>query len=82
MGTTSRIGGPSVLPYAGKDDTHAEALAEGRHPARIGSIDLARNGAAAAVAAQQDGATEVPPPNDVWIRNENSLVRTLPTPVR
>jgi hypothetical protein len=67
----------------------AEVLADGRHPSRIVGIDLAGNavaidvvqfftGAAAAVAAQQDGATEVPPPNDGWIRNENPLVRTPP----
>jgi hypothetical protein len=35
-------------------------------------------GAAAAQAAREDGAAEVPPPNDVWIRNENPLLRTLP----
>ncbi|HEY5248604.1 MAG TPA: hypothetical protein VIJ15_09185 [Dermatophilaceae bacterium] len=34
-------------------------------------------GKAAATAAAQDHADEVPPPNDVWIRNESHLLRTL-----
>ena len=32
----------------------------------------------AATAAAQDHAPEVPPPNDVWIRNVSHLLRTLP----
>ena len=66
-----------------------DVLADGRHPARIVGLDLTGPavsidvvqlflGAAASSAAEEDGAAEVPPPNDVWIRNENPLVRTLP----
>jgi hypothetical protein len=35
-------------------------------------------GAAAARAAEEDGAAEVPAPNDVWIRNSGRRLRTLP----
>jgi hypothetical protein len=34
-------------------------------------------GADAARAAQEDYAAEVPPPNDVWIRNTNARLRTV-----
>jgi hypothetical protein len=44
------------------------------------TIDVVQffTGSAAADAAKQDGAAEVPPPNDYWIRNANKLLRTLP----
>jgi hypothetical protein len=34
-------------------------------------------GDAAATAAEEDGAIDLPPPNDYWIRNDNALLRTL-----
>jgi hypothetical protein len=34
-------------------------------------------GTDAARAAEEDHAAEVPPPNDVWIRNSNSRLRSL-----
>jgi hypothetical protein len=34
-------------------------------------------GADAIRAAEEDHAAEIPPPNDYWIRNENSRLRTL-----
>jgi hypothetical protein len=34
-------------------------------------------GKAAATAAAQDHAERVPPPNDVWIRNQSHLLRTV-----
>lgn len=64
-------------------------LTDGRHPARITHVDPSHGritvdvvqlfiGAAAAQAARQDGSTDIPPPNDVWIRNTNPTLRTLP----
>jgi hypothetical protein len=64
------------------------ALADGRYAARITAVDSPRRqvtvdvvqlflGKAAAAAAAADHAAEVPPPNDVWIRNQSRLLRTL-----
>jgi hypothetical protein len=64
-------------------------LANGKHPVHITSVNLANRtltvdvvqfftGDAAANAAREDGASEVPPPNDYWIRNANPTLRTLP----
>lgn len=64
-------------------------MADGRYAARITAVNSPRRlvtfdviqlflGKAAATAAAQDHATEVPPPNDVWIRNVSHLLRTLP----
>ena len=73
----------------GTADTPAETdLSDGRHPVHIASVDAAHRqitvdvvqfftGAAASSAARQDGSPEVPPPNDVWIRNTNPKLRTL-----
>ncbi len=64
------------------------SLPNGRHPALLTGIDVAASritidvvqfftGTAASTAAAEDGATEVPPPNDYWVRNSNPLLRTL-----
>ncbi|HYO19372.1 MAG TPA: hypothetical protein VES02_11980 [Dermatophilaceae bacterium] len=64
-------------------------MANGRYAARITAVSSTRRlvtfdviqlflGKAAATAAAQDHASEVPPPNDVWIRNVSHLLRTLP----
>ena len=64
-------------------------LTDGRHAAQITRVDAAGGritvdvvqlflGDAAARAAQEDGAEEIPPPNDVWIRNTSRALRTLP----
>jgi hypothetical protein len=64
-------------------------LQDGRHPVRIVDVDVQRRlitvdvvqlflGDDAASAAAEDKAAEVPPPNDVWIRNESPRLRTLP----
>ena len=64
------------------------AMADGRYAARITAVDPYRRlvtvdvvqlflGKAAATAAAQDHAEKVPPPNDVWIRNQSHLLRTL-----
>jgi hypothetical protein len=47
---------------------------------RLVTVDVVQLflGKAAAAAAAQDHASEVPPPNDVWIRNQSHLRRTLP----
>jgi hypothetical protein len=63
-------------------------LADGRHPVYLKSVDPDRRtitfdliqfftGDAATKAAAEDGK-ESPPPNDVYIRNVNSRLRTLP----
>jgi len=63
-------------------------MADGRYAARITAVDSHRRfvtvdvvqffqGKAAATAAAQDHAAEVPPPNDHWIRNQSHLLRTL-----
>jgi len=75
---------PSSTPVA-----TVPGLADGRYAARITALDSPRRrvtidvvqlflGKAAAAAAAHDHAAEVPPPNDVWIRNESHLLRTLP----
>ncbi len=79
--TTSVTQTPTGSPAAS-----APVLADGRYPARIVAIDAARRvvtvdvvqlfmGKAAASAAAADHATEVPPPNDYWIRNTSPLLR-------
>ncbi len=63
-------------------------LADGRYAARITGVDTRRRlvtfdvvqfftGKAAASAAAADHASEVPPPNDYWIRNSSRVLRTL-----
>ena len=63
-------------------------MADGRYAASITAVDSPRRlvtvdvvqlflGKAAATAAAQDHAEKVPPPNDVWIRNQSHLLRTL-----
>jgi len=63
-------------------------MADGRYAARITAVDSHRRlvtvdvvqlflGKAAATAAAQDHAERVPPPNDLWIRNQSHLLRTL-----
>jgi hypothetical protein len=64
-------------------------LTNGKHPVYITSVDVANRkltvdvvqfftGDAAANAAREDGASEVRPPNDYWVRNANKMLRTLP----
>jgi len=64
------------------------AMADGRYAARITAVDSRGRlvtfdvvqlflGEAAATAAAQDHAERIPPPNDVWIRNQSHLLRTL-----
>jgi hypothetical protein len=82
--TATDSAAPSATPTA-----DSNALTNGKHPAyltavsvdgRTVTIDVVQffTGTAAAEAARQDGAGEVPPPNDYWIRNANKLLRTLP----
>jgi len=63
-------------------------LADGRYAARVTAVNSRRRlvtvdvvqffmGKAAATAAAEDHAPEVPPPNDYWIRNKSHLLRTL-----
>ena len=68
--------------------TPDSSLADGRHPARITAvlprgeqvtIDVVQffQGDAATEAARADGSTDLPPPNDHWIRNVNPRLRSL-----
>ena len=82
----------SSAPDRTTDRTTAGAssdLTDGRHAARITRVDAAGGrvtvdvvqfffGEDATRAAREDGAEEVPPPNDVWIRNSSRALRTLP----
>jgi hypothetical protein len=69
--------------------TPEDSLTDGRHPARITAVDVVGErvtvdvvqfffGDAAAEAARLDHASDVPPPNDYWIRNVNPRLRSLP----
>jgi hypothetical protein len=83
---------PSPGPTSSGDEgagTSTADLADGRHPAHIVAVDATGRhvtvdvvqvftGSAAATAAAADGASEVPPPNDYWIRNSSPRLRTLP----
>jgi hypothetical protein len=62
------------------DGRYAAHITAVRSQRRLVTIDVVQFflGKAAATAAAQDHASEVPPPNDVWIRNQSHLLRTLP----
>jgi hypothetical protein len=73
---------------AGPATSEPVVLADGRHPAYLKTVDPDRptitfdliqflTGEAATKAAAEDGE-ESPPPNDYYIRNVNSRLRTLP----
>jgi hypothetical protein len=79
---------PSSAPDRTTAGTSSD-LVNGRHAARITRVDAAGGrltvdvvqfflGEDATRAAREDGAEEVPPPNDVWIRNTSRALRTLP----
>lgn len=81
---------PSVEPAAAAGSTPrpTTALEDGQHLGHIESVDSARwqvtvdivqwfTGEDAARAAAEDGADEIPPPNDYWVRNTNPRLRTL-----
>jgi hypothetical protein len=81
--TTTPPTASSTAPAAATTD-----LQDGQHLGHIKRIDTARSqvtvdivqwftGEDAARAAAEDGADEVPPPNDYWIRNANPRLRTL-----
>jgi hypothetical protein len=81
---------PSSAPAASAQTSAARPtdLTDGRHAVRITRVDPAARritvdvieiflGEDAARAAEEDKAAEIPPPNDVWIRNVNPRLRTL-----
>jgi hypothetical protein len=81
---------PSSAPGTSAQTTVARPtdLTDGRHAVRISRVDPAARsitvdvieiffGEDAARAAKEDKAAEIPPPNDVWIRNVNPRLRTL-----
>lgn len=88
--TSTAIATPeaTLVPSATPSANPAEALTDGRHPAYLTAVDAKSGkvtldlvqfftGTAATQAATEDGAAEVPPRNDYWVRNRNSLLRTL-----
>jgi hypothetical protein len=88
----SPTSGAATSPSPVPERTTARApsdLTDGRHAVRITRVDAAGGrvtvdvvqfflGEDATRAAREDGAAEVPPPNDVWIRNTSRALRTLP----
>jgi hypothetical protein len=81
--TSTRPASPGTT--AGRESA---VLADGRHPVHLKTVNPDRRrvtfdlvsfftGEAAAEAAKEDGQ-ESPPPNDYYIRNTNSRLRTLP----
>ena len=87
-GTPATTVAPTTTAAAGPATTEPAELADGRHPAYIKSVDAGGQtvtfdliqfftGEAATKAAAEDGE-ESPPPNDYYIRNVNSRLRTLP----
>ena len=82
---TTAAAAPTTAAPAGNDPA---VLENGRHPVYLKTVDPGRRtitfdliqlflGDAATRAAAEDGK-ESPPPNDVYIRNVNSRLRTLP----
>jgi hypothetical protein len=82
--------GPAATATTGATPTSREpaALADGRHPVLLKRVDSGGRtvtfdliqfyqGEQAAIEAAKD-RQESPPPNDVYIRNVNSRLRTLP----
>jgi hypothetical protein len=85
--TAAPLGTPTPSPSAAA--TPDGTLTNGKHPGYLTGVDVSNRtvtvdvvqfftGDAATNAAREDGAAEVPPPNDYWIRNANPLLRTLP----
>jgi hypothetical protein len=87
-GTPATTVAPATTSAPAPATTEPAVLADGRHPAYIRSVDAGGQtvtfdliqfftGEAANKAAAEDGE-ESPPPNDYYIRNVNSRLRTLP----
>ena len=86
-GTPATTAAPAPTA-AGPATSEPVVLADGRHPVYLKTVDPDRptitfdliqffTGEAATKAAAEDGE-ESPPPNDYYIRNVNSRLRTLP----
>lgn len=89
VATGGHVGAVERFAVTGVRAAGSAALADGRYPVRIVEVGPPQQritvdvvqiffGEDAARAAAEDHAAEVPPPNDVWIRNTNSQLRTLP----
>jgi hypothetical protein len=87
-GAAATTGAPAPKPGGSPATTDQAVLEDGRHPVFIKTVDPDRRtvtfdliqwftGEAATKAAAEDGK-ESPPPNDYYIRNVNSRLRTLP----
>jgi hypothetical protein len=86
--TAATTGATAAKPGGAPATTEQAVLEDGRHPVFIKTVDPGRRtvtfdliqwftGEAATKAAAEDGK-ESPPPNDYYIRNVNSRLRTLP----
>jgi hypothetical protein len=86
--SSSAVSTPPLTASPTTSSLRTGDLQDGRHPVRIMDVDVQRRlitvdvvqlflGDDAASAAAEDKAAEVPPPNDVWIRNESARLRTL-----
>jgi hypothetical protein len=87
-GGVATTGAPGPTTAAAPATSEPVVLEGGRHPVYLKTVDPERRtitfdlvqfftGTAAAKAAAEDGE-ESPPPNDYYIRNVNSRLRTLP----
>jgi hypothetical protein len=87
-GAAATTGATAPKPGGAPATTEQAVLEDGRHPVFIKTVDPGRRtvtfdliqwftGEAATKAAAEDGK-ESPPPNDYYIRNVNSRLRTLP----
>jgi len=87
-GAAATTGAPAAKPGGAPATTEQAVLEDGRHPVFVKTVDPGRRtvtfdliqwftGEAATKAAAEDGK-ESPPPNDYYIRNVNSRLRTLP----
>jgi hypothetical protein len=87
--SSSAVSTPQLTASPTPGSLRTGDLQDGRHPVRIMDVDVQGRlitvdvvqlflGDEAASAAAEDKAEEVPPPNDVWIRNESARLRTLP----
>jgi hypothetical protein len=88
VGETPATSAAPVSTVVGPATSEPVVLADGRHPVYLKTVDPDRRtitfdliqfftGEAATKAAAEDGE-ESPPPNDYYIRNVNSRLRTLP----
>ncbi|MGQ0845464.1 MAG: hypothetical protein ACT4QF_15180 [Sporichthyaceae bacterium] len=86
---TDPSGLPTPTATLGATAEPTGTLADGRHPVYLTAVDVAVGtitvdvvqfftGTAATQAATEDRAAQIPPPNEIWLRNRSTVLRTLP----